>query len=147
MKSNLNLLLTATCLLLIGLFESQAQTSSFSTKKNPSRYQNQLEELNSFLEGFDQGNSGQISVENDFIIIKYPEGQYCKFKMEDMAAPVMEERWGQINWDCKNESLCVETDWNDDGKDSGVLFSELGSIVLGDLLGLLNSFIAAYNGK
>ena len=144
--------LTKVSLVFIGAFiliilQAQAQTSPFSSMKDPARYQYQLEELNSFLEGFDDGNSGQVSVEKDSIIIKYPEGQYCKFKVEDMADPVLSTRWSQINWDCLNESQCVETDWTDDGRDSGVMFSELGSVTIGDLMDLLQNFIAAYKGE
>lgn len=115
--------------------------------KNPERYENELKALNEFLEYFDDGSYGYMEVVDGFIVIRFKEGKYSKFRMEDMQEPVLYERWSQINWDCKNESDCVETDWNDSGKESGVLFSEFGSTEMGSLLELLNNFIKAFNKK
>jgi hypothetical protein len=139
-------------LLVIGLLAmsfsaSYAQTSSFSTKKNQDRYKYQLEQLNAFLADFKDGYYGQMAVEDGFVIIRYQDGYYSKFRIEDMADPELYTRWGQISWNCKNESLCVETDWNEAGKESGILFSDFGSIMLEDLMELLTNFINAYKGK
>jgi hypothetical protein len=135
------------CLFSLGILKSQAQTSSFATNKNPARFEYQLSELNALLEDFADGYFGKMEVVDGYVVIRFQEGKYSMFKVEDMAMPVLDERWGQVNWDCKNESLCVETDWNDEGKESGILFSELGSDSLDYLMELLNNFIAAYKGK
>lgn len=140
-------LLLTICLLSINFSASHAQTSSFSTKKNPDRYKSQLEQLNAFLADFNEGYYGQMAVEEGWVFIRFQEGKFSKFRVEDMADPVLDSRWGQINWDCKSESLCVETDWNEDGKESGILFSEIGSSGLEDLMELLNNFISVYKGK
>jgi len=147
MNALLKLYFATICFCVLGFSNTQAQSSSFSTKKDPARYEYQLSQLNAFLEDFDEGNSGQISVENDLIVINYPEGQYCKFKIADMADPVLDTRWNQISWDCINESPCVESTWTDDGRETGVMFSELLSTTTGDLMELLTDFIRAYKGK
>jgi hypothetical protein len=139
-------------LLVIGLLAmsfsaSYAQTSSFSTKKNPDRYKDQLEKLNAYLADFKDGYYGQMAVEDGFVIIRYQDGDYGKFRIEDMADPELYTRWGQISWNCKNESLCVETSWNEEGRESGILFSDFGSPLIEDLMELLTDFIKAYKGK
>jgi hypothetical protein len=110
-------------------------------------YEIELEKLNAFLEDFEDGFFGHMEVVDGFVIIHFKEGNYSKFKVEDMTAPVLDTKWGQINWDCKNGSLCVETDWNDEGKESGILFQEMGGSNLDYLMDLLNYFISAYNNK
>jgi hypothetical protein len=134
------------CILFFSISQSQAQTSSFATKKNPARFEAQLGQLNTFLEGFSDGYYGTMEVEGDFVIIRFPEGKYSKFKVEDLYDPVLEARFGQIYWDCIDGSLCVETDWNDEGSETGILFSDYGSDGLEELLSLLNDFIRAYRG-
>lgn len=118
-----------------------------SSTKAGSDYSYELNKLNSFLENFEDGYFGYFEVKDGFVIIRFKEGNYSKFKMEDMAAPILDTKWGQVNWDCKNEVLCVETDWNEDGKESGILFTETGSSNLDYLMELLNSFISAYNSN
>lgn len=147
MKKMIKLITAIICFFTLGILQSQAQTSSFSTKKNPARFERQLGQLNALLEDFDDGFFGKMEVVDGYVIIRFQEGKYSKFRIEDMADPVLDERWGQVNWDCKNESLCVETDWNDEGKESGILFSDLGSDNLSYLTELLNDFIRAYKGN
>lgn len=125
---------------------SVLNAESFSTKA-VSDYSYELNKLNSFLENFEEGYYGYFEVKDGFVIIRFKEGNYSKFKMEDMAAPILDTKWGQVNWDCKNEVLCVETDWNEDGKESGILFTELGSSSLDYLMEILNDFIDAYSKK
>lgn len=131
----------------LGTVHTAFAYTSKTAEDNGLRYENELKSLNAFLEDFDDGFYGYMEVVDDFVIIRFREGYYSKFRMQDMAAPVLYENWGQVNWDCKNESYCVETDWNDEGKETGILFSESGSIHLGYLVELLNNFIRAYNGK
>lgn len=128
--------------------------ASFSTVQSgvfyynsDSRYAIELSKLNVFLEDFDDGYFSKIEVMDDYINISFREGNYSKFRVEDMASPVLDTRWDAVYWDCKNESLCVETDWNEDGKESGILFTETGSSNLEYLMELLNNFINAYNNK
>lgn len=124
-----------------------ASEKSLNFSANQDKYSYQLEQLNYFLKDFNDGYYGYIEVVDGYIVIRFRDGNYSKFKIENMAAPEYDTTWDQITWDCKNESLCVETDWNDEGKESGILFSELGSYNMNYLYDLLNSFISAYKRK
>jgi hypothetical protein len=133
--------------LTLGLFLTcftMVNANIFSTNTD-SRYQYELNQLNVFLEDFDDGYFSKIEVIDDYINISFKKGNYSKFRLEDMASPILDSRWGYIYWDCKNESLCVETDWNENGKESGILFVDSGSSNLDYLIELLNNFINAYN--
>lgn len=120
---------------------------SNATASNSLQYKDELKALNGFLEDFDDGFYGYIEVADNYIIIRFKEGNYSKFRLEDMAAPVVYEKWGQLNWDCKDENHCVETDWNENGKETGILFSQLGFDDWDYFLELLHKFIDAYRGK
>lgn len=131
-------------LILMSFTTIHAENLSYNSDN---RYTYELNKLNAFLEDFEDGYFGYMEVIDEYVYIRFQEGNFSKFRIEDMANPVLDTKWGQVNWDCKNESLCVETDWNEDGKESGILFQEMGGSSLDYLMDLLNNFISAYNNK
>lgn len=123
------------------------KSTTVTANQNTSGYEKELAALNEFLKDFDDGFYGYFEVKDDFITLHFQEGKYSKFKLQDMAAPVVDRKYGQLTWDCKNENYCVTTDWNENGKETGILFSDPGSGSLDDLSELLTNFISAYCQK
>lgn len=124
---------------------ANASQETFNQDGDASRYEAALNELNEFLKDFDDGYYGYIEVVDDFIVIRFQEGKYSKFKIKDMAMPEWNDTYGQVTWDCKNSSNCVLTDWNDEGVESGILFQSFSD--LDYLMELLSNFISAYQSK
>jgi hypothetical protein len=142
LKSGLLLLVVmiATCCLTYS-------NSSPSISPYSPQYEDELQALNEFLKDFDDGFYGYFEVKDGFIYLQFKEGKFSKFKLKDMAEPEVDRTYGQLNWDCKNDAYCVTTDWNEEGKETGILFSDPGSVSLDYLLELLTNFINAYSGK
>lgn len=130
----------------VSLFADSGQYS-FNQEDNAARYEAELNALNVFLEDFSDGYYGYIEVVDDFVVIRFQEGKYSKFKLADMADPVLDTKYDQISWDCKNSANCVLTDWNDEGVETGILFQEMGSINMDYLMDLLSNFISAYKAQ
>lgn len=139
--------LMITMLFLFGVVYANTSQGYFTQDGNASRYASALSQLNALLEDFNDGYYGQVEVVDEYIIIRFQEGKYSKFKIADMADPVLDIKYDQVTWDCRNSSNCVLTDWNEEGVESGILFQEMGSSNLGYLLELLSNFISAYRSK
>ena len=120
-------------LLIAGLSDVQSQD-----------YWQDLNKLNIYLKDISDGFYGQFEVKDHFIILNFKEGKYSKFKMQDMADPLIDSKYGQLHFDCKGEKYCILTDWNDEGKETGLLFTEDGSYNLEDLYELLLNFKKSY---
>ena len=107
-------------------------------------YQDELNDLNEYLKDISDGFYGQFEVKDNYVILNFKEGKYSKFKMQDMADPVIDNKYGQLHFDCKGDKYCVTTDWNEEGKETGLLFSDDGSFNLEDLYELLLNFKKTY---
>ena len=129
-------------------FISVSAQSGDAPKQNPKTpYQNELKALNAFLVDFEDGFFGYIEVVDGQIQIQFKEGKFSKFDLENMTEPELNETYGQVTWNCKDDDACVTTDWSEEGKETGILFSGSGSAELEYLMELLNGFIKAYRAK
>ena len=107
-------------------------------------YQDELNDLNEYIKDISDGFYGQFEVKDNYVILNFKEGKYSKFRMQDMADPVIDNKYGQLHFDCKGDKYCVTTDWNEEGKETGLLFSDDGSFNLEDLYELLLNFKKTY---
>ena len=107
-------------------------------------YLNDLQKLNTYLKDISDGFYGQFEVKDNYVILNFKEGKYSKFRMQDMADPAIDNKYGQLHFDCKGDKYCVTTDWNEEGKETGLLFSDDGSFNLEDLYELLLKFKKTY---
>lgn len=135
-------------LVIIGMnvMSVSAQTGD-PPKVNPKHHENELNALNAFLADFDDGFFGYIEIVDGQIQIRFRDGKFSKFHLENMMEPELNETYGQVSWNCKDDGPCVTTDWSEDGKETGILFSGSGPADLEYLMELLNGFIKAYGNK
>lgn len=125
------------------LFITTIIVLSFNQAKSQN-YLDDLQKLNTYLKDISDGFYGQFEVKDNFIILNFKKGKYCKFKIQDMADPVIDKKYGQLNFDCIGNKYCVITDWNYEGEEIGLLFKNDGTYNLKDLYELLLNFKKSY---
>jgi len=59
-------------------------------------YQDELNDLNEYIKDISDGFYGQFEVKDNYVILNFKEGKYSKFKMQDMADPVIDNKYGQL---------------------------------------------------
>lgn len=119
-------------------------TKSSTTKANTtSGYQNELENLNTYLKVFDNGYYGYFEVKDGYIYMRFKAGKYNKFKMEDMEGAVIQEQYNRVILKCKS-GTCITTDWKENGKEEYSQFTNGSTYNYQKLADLLNNFKDAY---
>lgn len=109
-------------------------------------YQQQLEDLNSFLKNLSGGYYGYIEVKDGYIYQRFKAGKYNRFKMEDIEGAFADEYKQKVILKCKDNNSCIETDWEPNGKRSSTPITSSANFDHNKLASLINDFRDAYLG-
>lgn len=84
-----------------------------NSSSSSSSYQTSLSKLNDFLKTFDNGFFGKLEVKDGYIFTRFKNGNFNKFKMQDMQDAVIDEANKKVIFKCKGDKYCQSTDWKE----------------------------------
>jgi hypothetical protein len=129
------------------LSNSVTQTNNISSTTSTIKYAAALQKLNDYLKKFDGGYYGSLEVVDGYLYDRFKNGKdYCKAKVSDLQSATEVDKNTKVDINCKDNKDCVYSTFTDKNH-SSFTFSQNTEFDSKILIGLIDNFLNAYNGK